>query len=280
MSMIDRPRQLKRLTKATTLAVALTNTTLATTAVATDLASVSEAPTLAERFAAGSLPPVEERLPASPEVIEPLERVGSYGGAMRQALRGNADHNAMLRAVGAQGLVRWTEGFSGVVPNVAESFEVNEDASAYTFNLRPGMRWSDGHPFTADDILFFVEDLLPDTAFFQSPPSRYVVNGELMRAEKLDDHTVKVGFAGPYRTFLEELATSNITAAFLPPYSPELNAIERLWLYLKKRFFSHRLWPDYDAIVDAVCKAWQRVTSDTGRIKSLCSMEWAEEVRS
>jgi hypothetical protein len=70
----------------------------------------------------------------------------------------------------------------------------------------------------------------------------------------------------------------NITAVFLPPYSPELNAIERLWLYLKERFLSHRLWPDYDAIVDAVCQAWQRVTSDTGRIKSLCSMEWATSV--
>jgi transposase len=70
----------------------------------------------------------------------------------------------------------------------------------------------------------------------------------------------------------------NITAVLLPPYSPELNAIERLWLYLKERFLSHRLWADYDAIVDAVCKAWQRVTSDTGRIKSLCSMEWATSV--
>jgi transposase len=71
----------------------------------------------------------------------------------------------------------------------------------------------------------------------------------------------------------------NITAVCLPPCSPELNAIERLWLYLKERFLSHRLWPDDDAIVDAVCQAWQRVTNDAGRIKSLCSMEWAETVK-
>ena len=71
----------------------------------------------------------------------------------------------------------------------------------------------------------------------------------------------------------------NITPAFLPPYSPELNAIERLWLYLKERFLSHRLWTGYDAIVDAVCQAWQQITSDTGRIKSLCSKEWAETVK-
>jgi hypothetical protein len=71
----------------------------------------------------------------------------------------------------------------------------------------------------------------------------------------------------------------NISPVLLPPYSPELNAIERLWLYLEERFLSHRLWPDYNAIVDAVCKAWQRVTSDAGRIKSLCSREWASTVK-
>ena len=45
----------------------------------------------------------------------------------------------------------------------------------------------------------------------------------------------------------------NLTPLFLPPYSPELNAIERLWLYLRERFFSHRLWPRYDDILDACC---------------------------
>lgn len=70
----------------------------------------------------------------------------------------------------------------------------------------------------------------------------------------------------------------NLTPIFLPPYSPELNGIERLWLYLKERFLSHRLWADYDAIVDAVCQAWQRLTGEAGRIKSLCQMEWAQTV--
>jgi hypothetical protein len=70
----------------------------------------------------------------------------------------------------------------------------------------------------------------------------------------------------------------NLTPIFLPPYSPELNAIERLWLYIKESFLSHRLWDDYDAIVDAVCRAWQRVTGEAERIKSLCSTEWTRKV--
>ena len=49
---------------------------------------------------------------------------------------------------------------------------------------------------------------------------------------------------------------ANLTPVFLPPYSPELNAIERVWLYLHERFLSHRLWPSYEEIVDACCAAW------------------------
>lgn len=70
----------------------------------------------------------------------------------------------------------------------------------------------------------------------------------------------------------------NLTPIFLPPYAPELDAIERLWLYLEERCLSHRLWPDDDTMVDAVCDAWQRLTNETGRIKSLCSMEWTPAV--
>lgn len=71
----------------------------------------------------------------------------------------------------------------------------------------------------------------------------------------------------------------NLTPVFLPPYSPQLNAIERLWLYLKERFLSHRLWQTYDEIVDAVCQAWNRATGEPGRIKSLCSQKWAASVK-
>ena len=71
---------------------------------------------------------------------------------------------------------------------------------------------------------------------------------------------------------------ANLTPIFLPPYSPELNSIERLWLYMKERFLSHRLWDDDEAVVDAVCRAWQRVIGEAGRIKSLCSTDWAKSV--
>jgi hypothetical protein len=58
----------------------------------------------------------------------------------------------------------------------------------------------------------------------------------------------------------------NITLVPLPPYSPELNPVERVWLHLKERFLSHRLLADYDAIADAACHAWNRLCAEAGRL--------------
>ena len=71
---------------------------------------------------------------------------------------------------------------------------------------------------------------------------------------------------------------ANITLVPLPAYSPELNPVERVWLYLKERFLSHRLLADYDAIVEAACVAWNRLVAEAGRIKSLCSYPWIPQV--
>jgi hypothetical protein len=77
----------------------------------------------------------------------------------------------------------------------------------------------------------------------------------------------------------KELAVpANLTPLLLPPYSPELNAIERVWLYLRERFLSHRRWPSYDDILDACCDAWNALVNETGRIRSLCALDWATTV--
>jgi transposase len=72
---------------------------------------------------------------------------------------------------------------------------------------------------------------------------------------------------------------SNITLVPLPPYSPELNPVERVWLYLKQRFLSMRLLNDYQAIVAAASKAWKRLCRQTGRIASLTSYPWIMKVK-
>jgi transposase len=76
----------------------------------------------------------------------------------------------------------------------------------------------------------------------------------------------------------ELVIPENVVVLPLPPYSPELNPIERIWLYFKESYLSHRLHDDYDAIVDAVCAAWNKLTAEGGRIKSPCSSPWIEEM--
>lgn len=71
----------------------------------------------------------------------------------------------------------------------------------------------------------------------------------------------------------------NITLIALPAYSPELNPVERVWLYLKERFLSHRLLADYDAVADAACRAWNRLVAEVGRITLLCSYPWILAVK-
>jgi len=73
---------------------------------------------------------------------------------------------------------------------------------------------------------------------------------------------------------------ANVTLVPLPPYSPEPNPVERVWLYLRERFLSLRVFADYRAIVDACCAAWNRLVDDPGRLRSLCDQPWIRNVTS
>ena len=72
----------------------------------------------------------------------------------------------------------------------------------------------------------------------------------------------------------------NLTLVPLPAYSPELNPVERVWLYLRERFLSLRLFPDTEAIIEACCRAWNALTAEPDRIRSLCSYPWLTKVAS
>jgi transposase len=101
---------------------------------------------------------------------------------------------------------------------------------------------------------------------------------ELSQAVAPDAHAVVLMDRAGWHIAKSLVLPGNITPLFLPPYSPELNAIERVWLYLRERFLSHRLWPTYDDVLDACCVAWTRLRSESGRIRSLCSFDWLTPV--
>jgi hypothetical protein len=102
---------------------------------------------------------------------------------------------------------------------------------------------------------------------------------ELSAAVAPDAHAVVLMDRAGWHIARQLAVPANLTPLFLPPYSPELNAIERVWLYLRERFLSHRLWPTHDDILDACCAAWNALLDEAGRIRSLCSLDWAAPVR-
>jgi peptide/nickel transport system substrate-binding protein len=179
--------------------------------------SYQEAPNFAELVDAGDLPPVDERLPAKPRVIEPVERIGEYGGTWRMGLVGGADTPWLIRTLAYENLVNWNVDWTGVIPNIAESFEVNEDSTEFTFHLREGMKWSDGEPFTANDILFWYEDVLMNEELTPAVPTWVMSGGEPVVVEAVDDVTVRFSFQEPNGLFLNNLALPDNAVVTLYP---------------------------------------------------------------
>jgi DDE superfamily endonuclease len=82
-----------------------------------------------------------------------------------------------------------------------------------------------------------------------------------------------------WHTAGEIVVPANVSLIFLPPYSPSLNPVERIWLYLRERFLSLRLFADLDAILDACCGAWNHLIAEPGRIASLTDYPYLRSVR-
>jgi peptide/nickel transport system substrate-binding protein len=164
----------------------------------------NEAPMLVELVKQGKLPPVEKRLPEEPAVVEPVEEVGQYGGTWRRAALSKA--NITSPRMGYEPLVRWARDGKTIIPNVCTSWKVTEGGRVYTFFLRKGLKWSDGEPFTADDIMFWYEDVICNKDLTPIFPSWLVVGGKSVEVKKINDYTIQFKFSRPYSLFLNYLA--------------------------------------------------------------------------
>ena len=118
-----------------------------------EVLAFNEAPMLADLVKAKKLPSAEKRLPPSPAVVKPIEKPGVYGGAWRRAYTGISDLVGARRIL-YDPLVRWSPDYK-IVPNLASKWKIDDNGKVFTFYLVKGVRWSDGKPFTADDILFY-----------------------------------------------------------------------------------------------------------------------------
>ncbi len=171
----------------------------------------NESPMLADKVKAGKLPPVEERLPVNPRVIKALTpEQGTYGGEMRIGMVGTSpEWGGFLFIAAWEHLVSWNSTFDGIEYNLAESIDISPDAKEYTIHLRKGLKWSDGEPYTADDIMFYINDVMYDPDLSPAGPVADWLPADMrdgFKAEKIDDTTVKLIFPKPYGVFLYNIA--------------------------------------------------------------------------
>jgi peptide/nickel transport system substrate-binding protein len=151
-----------------------------------------ESPVLAALVRQGRLPPIRERIGQDPLVIAPLQEIGRYGGTLRRAFIGPGDQTSLPRfSAGPDSFLYWDYEWQTLLPNIARGFEFSHDNRTLTLFLRRGMRWSDGAPFTADDVLFWYEDLYRDRRVVSRPSANLKMDDEEVRIEKVDAATVQ-----------------------------------------------------------------------------------------
>ncbi|SFC70447.1 peptide/nickel transport system substrate-binding protein [Bosea sp. CRIB-10] len=166
-----------------------------------------DSPALADQVAAGKLPALAERLPTSPRLIEVAamgRAPGRHGGTMRM-LMGDQRDIRMMTIYGYTRLVVYDDKLE-LAPDVLESYEA-EQGRIFTLRLRPGHRWSDGHPLTAEDFRYWWEDVANNKRLSPGgPPQAMVISGEKPSFEILDPQTIRYSWSQPNPVFLPALA--------------------------------------------------------------------------
>lgn len=187
---------------------------------------LTETPCFARAVASGTMPPVAERVPAVPLITDPEaigRQYGRSGGRLRMLMARDKD----VRQIGVYGYARLV-GYDGdfhLQPDILESYDVDE-GRIFTFHLRPGHRWSDGAPFTAEDFRFYWQDIaLNPKVSPGGPPPVMRVDGQLPVFEVLDPLTVRYTWDRPNPMFLRALAGPTPLYIYMPAhYLKQLHA--------------------------------------------------------
>lgn len=173
-----------------------------------------EAPELSELVKAGSLPPVDERLPKDPWLVPAFEEVGQYGGTLSSIV---ADPTANLFEISngrSAPMAGRLYDLGAIIPVVVESFQLNDDSTEMTVTLRQGMRWSDGTPFTTEHVQFWYEDILMNEELTPVVDKDLAPGGEPLQLTVADDFTFTFQFAVPYPSVIDILPS-------LAPWAPK-----------------------------------------------------------
>jgi peptide/nickel transport system substrate-binding protein len=187
--------------------------------VAGPAVGAEEPPSLAAAVAAGQLPPLAARLPRVPLVFNAPRSdwtLGRYGGEVRTLMAKDRDIRMMV-VYGYSRLVGYDEQLR-LTPDILEKID-NVDSRMFTLHLRPGHRWSDGKPFTAEDFRYYWEDVAHNKDL--SPfglPQALLVNGHAPKFEVVNETTVRYTWQEPNPMFLPALAAPSPLYIYRPAH--------------------------------------------------------------
>ncbi len=259
----------------------------------TTVPAFSESPMLAEMVAAGTLPPVEERLPDNPVVQIPLEDIGKYGGNLHW-VEYTIDYDHYLRHLNetnllelrpAKGTARYKWMGGEIMPGVYESWSTSDDSQTFEFALRKGLKWSDGEAVTTEDIRFYIEDVLRNEEVTPAAPSWLNYRGQPTGFEVLDEQTVRFVFAEPNGFFLPQMVnwawSSHLRPAhYFKQYHTGYTDIgELLPLMEEQEFTAAEDWGRWFVGIqdNATGGAYQRRTADYRSMPVLQPYAWESE---
>ena len=166
-----------------------------------------EVPYFKQQVTDRTLPAVVERLPQVPFTVSfdyPDQTAGEYGGELRM-LMGKAKDIRMMTVYGYARLVGFDRDLK-FVPDLLESIDIIDNRE-FTLHLRPGHKWSDGHPFTTEDFRYYWEDIANNEELSPfGPPKALRVDDKLPEFEIIDEHTVRYTWPQPNPYFIPALA--------------------------------------------------------------------------
>ncbi|MEM7299993.1 MAG: ABC transporter substrate-binding protein [Pseudomonadota bacterium] len=173
------------------------------------------------------LPALADRLPAEPLVVAPYDSIGKYGGTLNALSNATEAGTSDFLSTRHVNLVRYSDDLQTIVPNVAKDWKWNDDYTELTFFLRKGHKWSDGAPFTAEDVKFWYDNLALDSKVIEKPKDYVLVAGKRMEVVVVDPQTVTFKLPAPKPGLLAHFATSFAQGFqpkhFLGQYHPDIN---------------------------------------------------------
>ncbi len=218
-----------------------------------------EIPTLGRTHGHGVLPPMAERLPETPLVANLAARgrvPGRHGGDL-ETIIGRAKDNRLMVVWGYARLAGYNDKFE-VVPDILRNLTVEDDRT-FTLRLRPGHKWSDGHPFTAEDFRYWWEDVANNEKLAPAgPPVSMMVDGKLPKFEVLDDLTVRYSWDMANPAFLTLLAKARPPFIYRPAHYLKTYHIDygdTAFIEALTRENRHRNWAALHNSLDNMYKA-------------------------